>query len=95
MKFRILSCFLAVLILFSAITTYAAEGTRGPTEHIFTNAELAMAITVDTSNMLLSSAEFVPINKIENKNTRASSPYYIAKMNDGYLLTSPSSGALS
>lgn len=95
MKFRILSCFLAVFILFSAITTYAAEGTRGPTEHIFTNAELAMAITVDTSNMFLSSAEFVPINKIENKNTRASSPYYIAEMNDGYLLTSPSSGALS
>lgn len=95
MKFKILSCFLAVFILFSAIPAYAVEDTKSTTEHIFTNAELAGAATVDTSNMLLTSDGFIPINQIENKDTRASTPYYIAEMNEGYLLTSPTSGTLS
>ena len=84
-----------MFILFSAIPAYAVEDTKSTTEHIFTNAELAGAATVDTSNMLLTSDGFIPINQIENKDTRASTPYYIAEMNDGYLLTSPTSGTFS
>lgn len=95
MKFRILSCFLAVFILFSAIPVYAAEDTKSTTEHIFTNAELAGAATVDTSNTLLTSDGFIPINNIEGHSLRASTTYYIAEMTDGYLLTSPTSGTFS
>lgn len=45
--------------------------------------------------MFLTSGGFVPINNIEGHNLRASTTYYIAEMNDGYLLTSPTSGTFS
>ena len=84
-----------MFILFSAIPAYATDDTRSAAEHIFTNAELAGAATVDTTGMFLTSGGFVPINNIEGHNLRASTTYYIAEMNDGYLLTSPTSGTFS
>ena len=95
MKFRILSCFLVVFILFSAIPAYAIDNANKTSEHVFTKSELAGESFVDTTNMLLTSDGFVPINQIENNESRASTTYYIAEMNDGYLLTSPTSGTFS
>jgi len=95
LKFRILSFFLSVFILLSAFPTYAVANTRSTAEHIFTNAELAGTVSVDTSDMFMTSDGFVQINQIENKTLRESGTYYIAEMNDGYLLTSPTSGSFS
>ena len=89
MKLKYVSFILTVFILFSAIQTHAAEETWRTAEHVFTQSELAGEVTFETSN------DFIPINQIENNNSRASTPYYIAEMIDGYLLTSPSSGTFS
>lgn len=95
LKFRLILCVLVILILISVIPVYAIDNTESIAEHVFTNAELAGSTTIDTSNMLMPSTGFIPINLIEDQDSRASTTYYIAEMNEGYLLTSPTSGTLS
>ncbi len=95
MKFRILSCILAIFIMLSVVPTYATDAVKNTGEHIFSKAELAGSSLVDTSNMLVPSDGFIPVNVIEGQNTRATTTYYIAEKDDGYLLTSPTSGTFS
>jgi len=64
-------------------------------EHVFTKAELACMSDSVFGLSSENNEEFVEIKNIEGKTTRASTTYYIIEMNDGYMLTSPSSGTFS
>lgn len=102
-KKKFLALFLSVVLLIISIPVYAESGTENSGEHVFTFEELA-SMDSPQNPLLPDDGTFVPVNKVEGDTARTSgaratasttTEYYIIEKADGYLLTSPSSGAFS
>ena len=102
-KKKFLALFLSVVLLIISIPVYAESGTGNSGEHVFTFEELA-SMDSPQNPLLPDDGTFVPVNKVEGETARTSgaratasttTEYYIIEKADGYLLTSPSSGAFS
>lgn len=102
-KKKFLALFLSVVLLIISIPAYAESGTDNSDEHVFTFEELA-GMDCPQNPLLPDDGTFVPVNKVEGETARTSgaratasttTEYYIIEKADGYLLTSPSSGAFS
>lgn len=93
---RIFAVLLVICMFMTSINVYALDANKVvEEEHTFTKAELACMTDGSLGTATSLSEEFIEIKNIEGKTTRASTTYYIIEMADGYMLTSPSSGAFS
>ncbi len=104
---KLIALILAALMIFMMLPTYAGSSLydRDAEEHVFTFEELAWMITPENAEFF--SEEFIEIKKIESEISASSAGglkasanntqtvYYIIETEDGYMLSSPSSGAFS
>ena len=97
MRYKFSTIFVILCLMSNLfILSIAAESTvNKSSEHIFTNEELAGSINEEPDSSSIETNDFVEINQIEGHQNRTSTTYYIAEMNNGYMLTSPSSGSFS
>lgn len=91
---------LAILLVISICITCMNISTFASTEftekeHTFTKTELACAPDYSLVTQKNSSEKFIKIKKIQGKNTNGNTIYYIIECNDGFMLTSSSSGLFS
>ncbi len=93
MKQKIISYIMIVCLLLSFMPIYALDyNNTEQNNHISNQFEYESSNPNSNLSAIDSS---ISANLSENPQTRASTIYYIAELDDGYLLTSPTSGAFS
>ena len=93
---RILAVLLVICLFVTSINIYALDINKVvEAEHTFTKAELACMSDENTDELTRFGSDFIEIKNIEGKTTRADTVYFIIECDDGYMLSSPSSGTFS
>ena len=93
---RIFAVLLVICLFVTSINIYALDTNKVvEAEHTFTKAELACMSDENTDELTRFGSDFIEIKNIEGKTTRADTIYFIIECDDGYMLSSPSSGTFS
>ncbi len=96
MRYKFLMCVVILCLMLNSFNvSIVAELAADNSEHFLKNEELAGSTNEELYSSNTEADGFVEIKQIDGHHNRTSTTYYIAEMNNGYMLTSPSSGTFS